>query len=118
MVHTIIRRATSVASAEIESRIRDLHRIQKGASGLITPWLTELTSSQQLLDNIDRVAKSHYQGKDSKTVFDEIFDSKLSEEDKKPLRLLQEAQTFSIAGTETTRASPLHLMKVDFRPRS
>ena len=35
-------------------------------------------------------------------MFDEIFDSKLSAEDKQPLRLLQEAQNFSIAGTETT----------------
>lgn len=56
----------------------------------------------QLLSNIDRVAKSRHEGKDNKTVFDEILDSKLSEEDKRPLRLLQEAQNFSIAGTETT----------------
>ena len=61
-----------------------------------------LNSWQQLLSNIARVAKSHYEGKDNKTVFDEILDSRLSEEDKKPLRLLQEAQNFSIAGTETT----------------
>ncbi|KAF6241485.1 hypothetical protein HO173_000195 [Letharia columbiana] len=56
----------------------------------------------QLLSNIDRVSKSHHEGKDNKTVFDEILDSKLSEQDKQPLRLLQEAQNFSIAGTETT----------------
>ena len=64
--------------------------------------VTKLNCLQQLLSNIDRVAKSHHEGKDNKTVFDEIFDSRLSEEDKKPLRLLQEAQNFSIAGTETT----------------
>ena len=64
--------------------------------------VTELISLQHLLSNIAKVAKSHNQGKDSKTVFDEILDSKLSAQDKKPLRLLQEAQNFSIAGTETT----------------
>lgn len=62
----------------------------------------KLNLSQQLLSNIERVRKAHGEGKDSKTVFDEIFDSKLSEEDKQPLRLLQEAQNFSIAGTETS----------------
>lgn len=55
-------------------------------------------------------------------MFDEILDSKLSEEDKKPLRLLQEAQNFSIAGTETTswilsvrymKESHFHLMKAN-----
>ena len=69
---------------------------------LIISRVIELTFWQQLLSNIAKVAKSHNEGKDSKTVFDEISDSKLSAEDKQPLRLLQEAQTFSIAGTETT----------------
>ena len=58
--------------------------------------------TQQLLDNVARVAKHHNEGKDQKTVFDEILDSRLSEDDKKPHRLLQEAQNVSIAGTETT----------------
>ena len=69
---------------------------------LIISRVIKLNFLQQLLSNIARVAKSHHEGKDSKTVFDEIFDSRLSDEDKQPLRLLQEAQTFSIAGTETT----------------
>ncbi|CAD6568404.1 MAG: hypothetical protein ASARMPRED_001705 [Alectoria sarmentosa] len=73
----------------------DLHRTWRSAISKM------FSKESQLLDNIDRVAKFHYQGKDSKTVFDELFDSRLSEEDKRPLRLLQEAQTFSIAGTET-----------------
>jgi len=67
-----------------------------------SPTVIKLNLSQQLLSNIERVRKAHGEGKDSKTVFDEIFDSKLSEEDKQPLRLLQEAQNFSIAGTETS----------------
>lgn len=88
---------------ENKPRIRDFYQIQIGnLSGLMTPQVTKLTFLQQLLSNIDRVAKSHHEGKDNKTVFDEILDSRLSEEDKKPLRLLQEAQNFSIAGTETT----------------
>ena len=91
-----------MAGVENQPRIRDLYKIQNGnLSGSITQE-TQLNRLQQLLSNIDRVAKSHHEGKDNKTVFDEIFDSKLSEEDKKPLRLLQEAQNFSIAGTETT----------------
>ena len=69
---------------------------------LIVSQVTELIVLQHLLSNIAKVAKSHNQGKDSKTVFDEILDSKLSVQDKQPLRLLQEAQNFSIAGTETT----------------
>ena len=102
MVHATLCQAASVASIENKSRIRDLYNIQKGnLSGLISRGTT-LKYLQQLLGNIDRVAKFHHEGKDSKTVFDEILDSKLSEEDKKPLRLLQEAQNFSIAGTETT----------------
>jgi len=73
------------------------------------------------------VSKSHHEGKDNKTVFDEILDSKLSEADKQPLRLLQEAQNFSIAGTETTswilsvrrmRGVPFHVAEIDFAPRS
>ena len=116
-----------MAGVEVESRIHDFHRIQKGASVLITPELFGLTTSQQLLANIDRVSKSHHQGKGGNTVFDEILDSRLSEEDKKPLRLLQEAQTFSIAGTESTswlmsvchtRACSLHLITLNFLPRS
>lgn len=91
-----------MASIENKPRIRDLYKIQNGnLSGLIAQ-VRKLNCVQQLLGNIDRVAKSHHEGKDNKTVFDEILDSKLSEEDKKPLRLLQEAQNFSIAGTETT----------------
>lgn len=57
---------------------------------------------KQLLSNIARVMKSHNESKDRTTVFDEILDSRLSAEDKEPLRLLQEAQNVSIAGTETT----------------
>lgn len=91
-----------MARIENKPRIRDFYKIQNGTlSGLITQ-MTKLNRLQQLLSNIDRVAKSHHEGKDNKTVFDEILDSKISEEDKKPLRLLQEAQNFSIAGTETT----------------
>ncbi|KAA8566069.1 hypothetical protein MFRU_039g00150 [Monilinia fructicola] len=57
---------------------------------------------QELLSNIDRVRAAHQEGKDGKTVFDEIFDSKISDYEKRRLRLLQEAQNISIAGTETT----------------
>lgn len=91
-----------MASIEDKPRVRDLHTIQTGAFRGSTAQISKLTCYQQLLSNITRVSKSHHEGKDSKTVFDEIFDSKLSDEDKKPLRLLQEAQNFSIAGTETT----------------
>ncbi|KAL9104891.1 MAG: hypothetical protein Q9163_000208 [Psora crenata] len=66
------------------------------------PQFNRVFFEMQLLGNISRVSEAHNEGKDSRTVFDEILDSKLSEEDKKPLRLLQEAQNFSIAGTETT----------------
>ena len=52
--------------------------------------------------NIAKVMEHHKEPKDQRTVFDEILDSKLSEADKKPLRLLQEAQNISIAGTITT----------------
>jgi len=89
--------------------------------------VTKLNLPQQLLSNIERVRKAHGEGKDSKTVFDEIFDSKLSEADKQPLRLLQEAQNFSIAGTETSSwilsvrhariAAFLALGKADAKPR-
>ncbi|RAL60631.1 hypothetical protein DID88_009949 [Monilinia fructigena] len=57
---------------------------------------------QELLSNIDRVRAAYQEGKDGKTVFDEIFDSKISDYEKRRLRLLQEAQNISIAGTETT----------------
>lgn len=57
---------------------------------------------QKLLDNIDSVRRSHQQNKDGKTVFDEIFDSKLPDVEKSPERLLAEAQNISIAGTATT----------------
>ncbi|KAM0802677.1 oxoglutarate/iron-dependent oxygenase [Usnea florida] len=56
----------------------------------------------QLFSNVERISKAHREGKDSKTVFDEMLDSKLSEEDKKPSRLVLEAMNFSIAGTETS----------------
>ena len=102
MVYATLRQAASVAHIEDQSRLRDLYQVQTGKSCQLEFIRNEAKSVQQLLSNIDRVAKSHHEGKDSKTVFDEIFDSKLSEEDKKPLRLLQEAQNFSIAGTETT----------------
>lgn len=109
--------------------IRDLWQIQIGnLSDLFILPRTELTFTQQLLDNIDRVSKAHHQGKDNKTVFDEILDSRLSEEDKQPLRLLQEAQNFSIAGTETTSwilsvrqirngVVPFHPMRADCQPQ-
>lgn len=78
-----------------QPRIRDLWQTQSGIpSDLFIPHRTELTFTQQLLDNIDRVSKAHHQGKDNKTVFDETLDIKLSEEDKPPLRLLQKAQNF------------------------
>ncbi|KAK3170072.1 hypothetical protein OEA41_009457 [Lepraria neglecta] len=56
---------------------------------------------KELLSNIDRVKKSRLDGKDSHTVFDEIFDSRLTEHEKRPGRLLEKAQNISIAGTET-----------------
>ena len=46
--------------------------------------------------------KAPVEVKDRSTIFDEILESKLSDEDKKPLRLLQEAQNISVAGTVTT----------------
>ena len=53
--------------------------------------------------NIERVKNARAEGgNDQKTVFDEIFDSKLSDYEKRPSRLLEEAQNISIAGTETT----------------
>ena len=116
-----------MVSIENKSWIRDLYKIQNGNVSNLIAQVTKLKGSQQLLSNIDRVAKSHHEGKDNKTVFDEIFDSKLSAEDKKPLRLLQEAQNFSIAGTETTswilsvrhtRVGPSSTLKADFSPRS
>lgn len=54
------------------------------------------------MNNIDRAKAAHQQGKDGKTVFDEIFDSKIPEYEKRRSRLLEEAQNISIAGTETT----------------
>lgn len=57
-------------------------------------------------------------------MFDEIFDSKLSEADKQPLRLLLEAQNFSIAGTEifswilsVRHPALLLLRKAEVKPR-
>ena len=53
--------------------------------------------------NVLRVKTAREEGgKDQKTVFDEIFDSKLSDHEKRPSRLMEEAQNISIAGTETT----------------
>lgn len=46
--------------------------------------------------------KDHDEAKNRITIFDEILESRLSEEDKRPLRLLQEAQNISVAGTATT----------------
>ena len=61
-----------------------------------------LTICQELIGNIRKVAKNRAEGKSSNTVFDEIFDSRLSEHEKREERLLQEAQNISIAGTEST----------------
>lgn len=91
-----------MARIENKPRIRYLYSVQNGNRSDLITQVTKLNRLQQLLSNIDRVSKSHHEGKDNKTVFDEILDSKLSEQDKQPLRLLQEAQNFSIAGTETT----------------
>lgn len=84
MVYAALCQAASLAGIENKPWIRDLYTIQIGnLSSLNSPHVTKLTCLPQLLSNIDRVAKSHNEGKDSKPVFDEILDSKLSEEDKK-----------------------------------
>jgi hypothetical protein len=44
----------------------------------------------------------HQKGMDDKTVFNEILDSKLTDFEKKPERLMEESQNIAIAGTETT----------------
>ncbi|KAL6720904.1 hypothetical protein ACLMJK_000003 [Lecanora helva] len=64
---------------------------------------------KQLSSNIESVMKDHHEVKDRPTVFDEILESRLSDEDKKPLRLLQEAQNISVAGTMTTALILSHM---------
>ncbi|KAF7876843.1 uncharacterized protein EAF02_008063 [Botrytis sinoallii] len=65
-----------------------------------------LEFKQELLSNIDKTnrakAASHQEGKEVKTLFDEITASKIPEIEKQRSRLLDEARNISIAGTETT----------------
>ncbi|KAI4161885.1 MAG: hypothetical protein LQ342_004451 [Letrouitia transgressa] len=63
----------------------------------------------QLSSNIANVMKDHDEAKNRITIFDEILESRLSEEDKRPLRLLQEAQNISVAGTATTALVLSHM---------
>lgn len=61
-----------------------------------------LTFKEDLQKQIDGVLQRHREGKDNHTVFDEILDSNLPEFEKRPERLLEDAQNIAIAGTETT----------------
>ncbi|KAF7937086.1 hypothetical protein BELL_0704g00020 [Botrytis elliptica] len=65
-----------------------------------------LEFKQELLSNTDKTnrakAASHQEGKEVKTLFDEITASKIPEIEKQRSRLLDEARNISIAGTETT----------------
>jgi len=61
-----------------------------------------LEFKQGLYNNILGVIHSHQEGKDNKTVFDEILDSNLPASEKTPERLMQEATNIGVAGTETT----------------
>ncbi|KAL9041934.1 MAG: hypothetical protein Q9214_003940, partial [Letrouitia sp. 1 TL-2023] len=94
---------------ESQSRIRELCQIQRGSSPAQSTLRVKLTGLQQLSSNIERVMKDHHEVKDRKTIFDEILESRLSKEDKKPLRLLQEAQNISVAGTATTALVLSHM---------
>ena len=58
--------------------------------------------SQNLASNISGVMQRHQEGKDNKTVFDEILDSSLPDSEKQLPRLLQESINIGVAGTETT----------------
>ena len=61
-----------------------------------------LTFKEDLQKQIDGVVQRHREGKDNHTVFDEILDSNLPDFEKRPQRLLEDAQNIAIAGTETT----------------
>jgi hypothetical protein len=52
------------------------------------------------MTKINRVLKQQHQN--GKTVLDEILSSNLTAFEKRPERLLEEAQTLAAAGTETT----------------
>ncbi|RDW75998.1 cytochrome P450-1 [Coleophoma crateriformis] len=69
----------------------------------LSPGMTEFVQfKSDLMAKINRVCARHQEGMDDKTVFDEILDSNLSDFEKRPERLMEDAQNIAIAGTETT----------------
>jgi cytochrome P450 len=70
---------------------------------LIDPHYNPFLEFKRGLEHqIQGVIARYQQGKDNKTVFDEILNSNLPDYEKRPERLLEESQNIAIAGTETT----------------